>query len=126
MATSNVRSLKGKYATDTFFISSKYSLDKFYIVLAAKAIENVYSWGWQPTPPLAWNVSNWINRSTDIKTLPEQVQQYVSHWVDKMGSDCRTVAEHPIKRQQRLQSFSKESLTNDDINLLLELIKLKN
>lgn len=124
MATSNVRESKDKHGTDTFFISSKYSIEKYYIVLAAKAIENVYSWGWEPTPPLVWNVGRWIDRSADIKTLPEQAQQYVAYWVDKMRSDCRTVAEHPIKRQQRLQSFSKDNFTNDDINLLLEVIKL--
>ncbi|MFE4242004.1 SIR2 family NAD-dependent protein deacylase [Peribacillus butanolivorans] len=122
MATANVRSSKDKYGNDNFYVSMQGISENNYIVVATKAIENVYSWGWKPTAPLSWNVSHWIKRGANFKTLPQQVQQYVTYWVDKMRKDCRTVAEHPIKRQQRLQEFTSVSLTDDEIKLLCELI----
>lgn len=125
MASSNVREAQSKYGDDRFFISSKYGKWENYIVLAAKAIELVYEWGWKPTPPFSWNVGQWIDDGIDFEILPNQLQQYVTHWVDKMRKDCRTVAEHPIKRQQRLKEFffnnSSDNLSEDEIKLLCEI-----
>ncbi|AKU25264.1 MULTISPECIES: SIR2 family NAD-dependent protein deacylase [Anoxybacillaceae] len=126
MATANVRSPKSKYGGDHFFVGMQGVSKSTYIVVAAKAIEYVYSWGWKPTPPLSWNVNHWIEKGADFKALPKQIQQYVMYWVDKMRRDCKTVAEHPIKRQQRLRDYSlidpSVSLTEDETKLLSELI----
>lgn len=126
MAASNVRSPKCKYGSNHFFISMRGISESSYIVAAARAIENVYTWGWKPTPPLSSNINNWIEKGADFKTLPEQLQRYILNWVYKMRNDCRTVAEHPIKRQQRLLEYpsfiSSKSLKEDEINLLCTLI----
>jgi glutaredoxin-related protein len=131
MASTNVRTPKSKYGGDRFFyISMKGIREATYIVVAAKAIEYVYKWGSKPTAPFSWNVGHWIERGVDIKVLPEQIQSYVTKWVDKMREDCKTVAEHPIKRQQRLLkntpfATTSTSLTPDEINILHELIYLE-
>ncbi|USK62314.1 SIR2 family NAD-dependent protein deacylase [Peribacillus asahii] len=123
MATANVRVSKSKYGEDNFFISKLRIRNGNYIVLAAKAIENIYSWGWKPTAPLSSNVGHWIDRGVDYKILPEHVQQYVMSWVNKMRKDCKTVAEHPINRQQRIQNYPLDNLTDDEIKLLCDLIR---
>ncbi|KZL92788.1 hypothetical protein CLMAG_26020 [Clostridium magnum DSM 2767] len=50
-------------------------------------------------------------------------------WIDKMRVDCRTVSEHPIKRQQRLLELSfgssSSSLTEEEIKSLKDLIACK-
>ncbi|MED4351409.1 SIR2 family protein [Schinkia azotoformans] len=130
MASTNVRTPKSKYGEDRFFISIKGIREATYIVVAVKAIEYVYNWGRKPTAPFSWNVGHWIERGSNIKILPEIIQSYVTKWVDKMREDCRTVAEHPIKRQQRLLEISPfasttVSLTADEIDILSELINLE-
>ncbi|WP_235820549.1 SIR2 family NAD-dependent protein deacylase [Halalkalibacter krulwichiae] len=126
MATANVRSPKCKYGSDNFFIRIQVISQGCYIVAAAKAIEKVYSWGWKPTPSLSSNINDWIEYGANFETLPEQLQQYVLPWVNKMRNDCKTVAEHPIKRQQRLLEYSSfvssKSLNENEVKLLCEFI----
>lgn len=125
MATANVRSPRNKYGEDQFFVSMQGIREGTYIVTAAKAIEYIYNWGWKPTAPLTWNVSHWIDSGSDFKGLPDQMQQYVTMWIDKMRVDCKTVSEHPIKRQQRLKNYQyiNTNLTGDEIDVLRELIR---
>ncbi|MGB7604531.1 MAG: SIR2 family protein [Lutisporaceae bacterium] len=126
MATANVRTPQGKYGEDMFYITTKDVNVRTYIVVSAKAIEYTYNWGWKPTPSFSWNISHWIDRSANFDSLPEEIQNYVMHWVNKMRTDCKTVAEHPIKRQQRLRDHpsvsSSSSLTEEEFDLLSELI----
>lgn len=126
MATANVRTPKDTYGEDMFFITMQNVSQGTYIVVSAKAIEYIYSWGRKPTPTLSWNVGHWMDRAANFKSLPEQVQKYIMYWIDKMRADCRTVAEHPIKRQQRLLDASlfraQSDLTEEEIKLLSELI----
>lgn len=126
MATANKRSPKCKYGSDTFFVRIKGIRESTFSVIATKAIEYVYSWGWQPTAPFSWNVNRWIEEGVNIQNLPEQVQRYVTYWVDKMREDCPTVAEHPIERKLRIQGHflidEARYLTDDEIKLLSEFI----
>lgn len=126
MATANVRTPHGKYGENSFHVTMQNVSNGTYIIVAAKAIEYIYSWGWTPTAPFSWNINSWIERGANFKSLPEEMQQYVMKWVDKMRADCKTVAEHPIKRQQRLLELSfgsiSSSLTAEEIKLLNELI----
>lgn len=126
MATANVRTPQEKYGQNHFHVSMSGINEKTYTVLSAKAIEYVYSWGWKPTPPLSWNISHWVDRGVNFTSLPEKMQQYVMYWIDRMRADCKTVAEHPVKRQQRLLDSSLftsfTNLTEEEIEVLSELI----
>lgn len=124
MATANIRTPQNQYGEDMFYIADIYVRKETYTVISAKALEYVYSWGLKPTKTLSWNVGHWIDRGAFFDLLPEDIRKYISHWIDKMRSDCKTVAEHPIKRQQRLlaSSTSPSSLRSDEINVLRELI----
>lgn len=126
MATANVRTPHGKYGENSFHVIMDNVNQTTYIVVAAKAIEYIYSWGWKPTAPFSQNINSWIERGANFKLLPEHIQQYVMKWVDKMRADCTTVSEHPIKRQQRLLELSfgssSRSLTEEEIKSLNDLI----
>ncbi|MBU3218267.1 SIR2 family protein (plasmid) [Clostridium estertheticum] len=131
MASTNVKTPHGNYGENRSFISMETVSQRICIVVSAKAIEYIYSWGWLPTPPFTWNIGRWMDKGTSFDSLDEKVQKYIMHWLDKMRLDCKTVAEHPIKRQHRLRdhSFVNPSvsliLTEDEINLLNELISHK-
>ncbi|MBP1154834.1 MULTISPECIES: SIR2 family protein [unclassified Paenibacillus] len=125
MATSNVRNPKSKYGDDTFYVHMDGVPERFYILIAPKAVELVYKWGWTPTATLSWNVGHWIDRSADFESLPRNLQGFVTQWVDKMRKDIPTVAEHPVARQQRLKDLASGSpsrIEPEEIQLLEEFI----
>ncbi|MFB9327991.1 hypothetical protein ACFFSY_18860 [Paenibacillus aurantiacus] len=79
MATANVRTPKSKYGDDHFLgITTANINKKFYHVVAAKAVELVYNWGWNPSQPLSCNVHHWIEDGSDLELLPIGLKQYVN------------------------------------------------
>ncbi|WP_226000968.1 SIR2 family NAD-dependent protein deacylase [Paenibacillus sp. BJ-4] len=104
MTTGCKRSANSKYGENHFIIIGMNGIkESSYILIAAKAIELVYDWGWKPTAPFVSNIGHWVDRSGDYNSLTEPLKRYISSWIDKLRKDCVTVAEHPIKRQQRLK-----------------------
>ncbi|CAN7459289.1 SIR2 family protein [Paenibacillus sp. LjRoot56] len=126
MSVSNVRQPKSKYGTDHFIITNVNGIsERLYSVIAARAIKFVYDWGWEPTPPLVSNIWRWIEQGIDFELMPPNIQNYITGMVDKLNQDCRTVAENPIKRQQRLKEFkfqSDEVLQEEEIELMNAVI----
>ncbi|MEW9989373.1 SIR2 family protein [Clostridium butyricum] len=127
MATAYARTSDSKYGEDHFFIHMNNVDDKVYMVTSAKAIEYIYNWGIKPTPTFCWNIYYWMDRAGNYDLLPENIQRYISHWVDTLRKDCRTVAENPIERQRRLNDIfnnkDKNILTKEEIETLNKFIE---
>ena len=62
MATANVRMPQGPYGENTYIFTFQGFSNRILTVAAAKAIQEVYSWGMKPTSTLVWNVGHWIDR----------------------------------------------------------------
>ncbi|WP_321993274.1 SIR2 family NAD-dependent protein deacylase [Clostridium butyricum] len=127
MATAYARTSDSKYGEDHFFIHMNDVTDKFYMVTSAKAIEYIYNWGIKPTQTFCWNIYHWMDMAGNYDLLPENIQKYISHWVDILRNDCRTVAENPIKRQRRLNdiynNINRNMLTKEEIETLNKFIE---
>jgi len=126
MATANVRLPKGIYGEDRFSIVMRGIDRRIYTVVAAKAIQYVYSWGMQPKPPLVWNVSDWIDSGVSYDSLAPELQRFVMSNVEKMRKDCVTVAEHPVHRQRRLRErnvLPENELTAEEEGILIQLVE---
>ncbi|MRC29437.1 SIR2 family protein [Bacillus thuringiensis] len=125
MATANVRISRDKYGADLFHFPVKEVNNSLYIVIAAKAIEYIYSWGKRPTEVFVYNIKRWIQEGADIETLPVHLKEYVIGWVEKMRRDCYTVFDNPLQKTNRLRYREAAPLTSDEIEQLSRFIDYK-